>query len=229
MEILLKYAPLFGALSAIVAACALWVAAYQLVNAIRWNRVTSAFTYFPNPLTLEALENELDDSIRFWSRKQPLTLEECRLLLFQAELNAEERPAVIRHVRETLASLGREPPSDEKDLLHEMRKTGRKLKAYLNEVERYAAAVNSGVVDELTAYNIYHAKFVGHHDRIGQLVSFVQKTRGAAVYHEFDSMALRWRQPGIIRSVYPARLSDLFRAKNSAPMSSLTGRGRHPS
>ena len=213
MQELLKFAPLFGGLSALVAAFALWVAAYQLVNVIRWNRVTSAFTYFPNPLTLETLENELDDTIRFWSSKQPLTSHECRLLLFQGELNADERSAVIKEVRASLFSLGREVDPDDKVFLLEMRKTGRKLKAYLNELERYAAAINSGVVDDHTAHRIYKAKFIGHHDKIRELIRYVQGARGATIYNEFNLLVERWRRPDAIRSAYPARLFDLFRSR----------------
>lgn len=213
MQELLKIVPLFSGVSALIATFALWVTAYQLVNAIRWNRVTSAFTYFPNPLTLETLENELDDTIRFWSSKQPLTSPECRLLLFQGELNADERGSVIKEVRATLFSLGRETDADDRIFLQDMRKTGRKLKAYLNELERYAAAINSGVVDDHTAHRIYKAKFIGHHDKIRELIRYVQAARGVTVYSEFNLLAERWRQPEAVRSAYPAKLLDLFRSR----------------
>ena len=204
MEHMLKFAPLFGAVSALVGACALGVATYQLRSAIRWNRLQAAFTYFPNPLSLEALENELDETIRFWSRKKALSDDECRLLLFQAEMTDLDAAAAIQAARETLRALGREPPTDNREFLLEMRKTGRKLKAYVNEVERYSAAVNSGVVDDSAAKHIYSAKFQGHYERLRELIKLVQKSRGDTVYHELGVLADRWKsEPGGMPRGYP--------------------------
>ncbi len=146
----------------------------------RWYRRQASFTFF-NPLSLDSLENDLDQLIRLRSREIPLSDDEVRLLRFQHKLpqNDPATAAIVDSVRNLHKSIGiyyRDPPMDASDvpedsdpyvlvnqermsLRRRMREAGRKLRTYFNEVEKYCLAILDGAVDSDIARSMYFHRF----------------------------------------------------------------------
>ena len=184
-----EIAPLVSNILTAVGLVGLFLTAYQILSTRRWNKVHLAFTFLPHPLELEELEAELDQAISFWRKDTPL--EEQTVKALTGDLDANGYKAICRN-GET------DDECKERHL-----SIGRKLKLYINLIELYCTAINSGVVSEQAALHLYRYKFNRHNDKVRKYIDHLRLTKGNnTILCEFDRVLKRWSNPSYIPTLY---------------------------
>jgi len=174
-----EYAPLISNVLTALGLMGLLIAAFQLRSSRLWNRLHSAFTFLPNPLELESIEAELDESIGFWRKDAPID-EKLAKALF-GDLEDTE-----------LTKLGR-PKEELTETKRRHLAIGRKLKLYVNLIEMYCVAINAGVVDRDVAFHIYRFKFTKHYRKLEMYIKYVRtKQHDDSIYCELTEVVRKW-------------------------------------
>lgn len=175
----------------------------------------AAITYFPKPLELEGLEGEIDATINFWTRKEPLDNYEVKLMLGQAieeeeykliwkKLSTKSKNDIIRQAR----NLSEEKQDNNMDhnnisycykekyaiFIDELyRQTRRKLNAYLNQIEGYCLAINKGNIDLQASKELFVHKFYHHFRKARPYIEAVRHEKNDKnLYIEFEKVLKKW-------------------------------------
>ena len=173
------YAPIVGNCLTTLGLVGLLLTAYQIRGARLWNKLNAAFSFLPNPLELENIEAELDQTIGFWRKDAPI--DEKLAKAFTGDLDDKEY---------SFYALTDEKPEQTKE---RMLAIGRKLKLYVNLLEMYCIAINAGVVDEEVAFHIYRFKFAKHNRKLTKYVEHIRrKHNDDSIYCEFTAHINKW-------------------------------------
>lgn len=173
----------------------------------------AALTYFPRPMELEKIENQIDKVIQFWSKKDPLNTYEVKLMIGETidndeykliwkKLSNSIKREIIKECREICASkdehISIEYEENYNDLIDEVYiDTRRKLNLYLNQVEGYCLALNKGNIDSKTSYDMFSHKFshkFSNHFRKARIyIDMVREQKNEPdLYKEFESVLRKW-------------------------------------
>ena len=169
----------------------------------------AALTYFPRPMELEKIENEIDKVIQFWSRKDPLNTYEVKLMLgdnidndeyklIWKKLSSSIKRKIIKEYNEYLQADENinSIEYDEKynDFINEIYvDTRRKLNLYLNQVEGYCLALNKGNIDSKTSYDMFSHKFPNHYRKARTYIDMVREEKNdRELYKEFENVLRKW-------------------------------------
>jgi len=156
----------------------------QLRETRVWNKLHFTYTFFPDPLEFAELEIFLDDRIAFWKRDSPLTELEVRALIGKEKLRKKELKTLSKSFCGT---------ANQEDAKAELYEAGRKLKIYINQVESYCAAINSGIIDSNTAKQVYAYKFKRAYEKA---LPWINKLRSMkhedSIYIELVNVLNRW-------------------------------------
>jgi hypothetical protein len=149
---------------------------WQIKKAKDWNKLHFTYTYFKDDMELDTLISKLDEQINFWSRNTPLTDKEVKDLI---EGNTSDDPQI------------------------DYKKVHMILRTYLNLIEGYCAAINSGIIDSNTAKGLYSYKF----DRAYfKSKLYIQKLReiknNNTIYMEMEKVVNKWKEQDSIQQKY---------------------------
>lgn len=166
---------------------------WQVNDTRKWNKLHFAFSFFPQPTELEQLEREIDSVTRFWRRKEPFTLEEVKALLGNLP-GKEIRTMMANQNVSNGFGVGTNTSAPTDDELEAMWfDSGRKLKQYMNLIEMYACAINSGVADSQTAKMIYGFKFSNHLKKAKPYIEYVRNEKGdQSLFLEIENVIEDW-------------------------------------
>ena len=169
----------------------------------------AALTYFPRPMELEKIENEIDKVIQFWSRKDPLNTYEVKLMLGD-NIDNDEYKLIWKKLsssikRRIIKENNEYSPADENinsieydekynDFINEIYvDTRRKLNLYLNQVEGYCLALNKGNIDSKTSYDMFSHKFPNHYRKARTYIDMVREEKNdRELYKEFENVLRKW-------------------------------------
>lgn len=167
----------------------------------------AALNYFPRPMELERIENEIDKVIGFWRRPDPLHSFEVKLML-EKKITENEYHLIWERLppsrkRDLMAKAGEkkvESPDPEFKKKYQLfidetfLETRRKLNLYLNQIENYCLAINRGVISGKVAYELYSHKFPGHFRKAQTYIDIVRKEKAdPSIYCEFEKVVTRWK------------------------------------
>ena len=155
---------LVAAVAAILALVSIVIATWRIVVDKKWNKLEFTYNFLPNPVELERIEKDIDEVIALWTRteSEPLVISEVKALFSRSLDPGEEKDMEQRH-----------PEWDKK----KWASSGRKLKVYANLIEKYCAAINSGVADSDAAKDVYGFKFKAMYTKLVNYIEWVRKDR----------------------------------------------------
>jgi hypothetical protein len=185
LQIAQSYSEPVIAVCSILGLITIGIAAFQLWDNRQWNRLQFTYTFFPNSIEFDELETYLDSTIKFYVRADALTDIEAKALLGREQLTVQECLQIKQQ-------FNKESLSD-KIIANRMRKAGRKLKLYLNQIEVYCAAANAGVIDIEAARHLYAYKFKRAWTKSASYVSQIRSLSGdQSIYVELERVISAW-------------------------------------
>jgi hypothetical protein len=163
----------------------------------------AAITYFPKPLELQQLENDIDEIINFWSSNDPLDINVVNLMLGKYVSNDEYKiiwdKKLSIGVKERIVNRFDNKTFEYKPkyndwIKQEFLNVRRKLNAYLNQIEGYCSAVNEGNISSSAAKKLFEHKFKSHYKKAWHYIEAVRKEKGDdGLYIEFEKVVNSWR------------------------------------
>jgi len=171
-------------------------------------RKEAALTYFPRPLELENIENEIDQIINFWTRQEPLDNYEVRLMTGK-EINNDEysliwkkislplKQEIINHFnnnQNNIENMQFDYEEKYNPYINELYITARrKLNAYLNQIEGYCLAINKGNIDLNSSKELFSHKFYNHFKKARPYIEIVRKDKQSPdLYIEYEIVLKKW-------------------------------------
>jgi len=164
----------------------------------------AALTYFPKPLELEQLENEIDKVINFWSSNEPLepyvvslmvgeeNVEECHYELIWNKFSIEVKWKIKQLFKDNSDNFNyksKYKPWIRQELLN----IRRKLNAYLNQIEAYCLSINTGNIDSKSAALLFNHKFKKHFNKSFPYIDKVRRLNNDKnLYIEFEKVVKSW-------------------------------------
>lgn len=179
-----KWSTIIALISSIIAGIGLGFAVMEIHQTKRWNKLNFTFTYLPSPLELSLLENEFDEIMDFWKRKDELKLSEVRALL--DEMGDSDKVELCKKY---------DYGSWNNDIQKKWSNCGKILKQYLSLLERYCGAINCGVADGEVSKSLYGFRFKAHYHK---LLPFINKMREKkcdnSLFCEFENVVKSWNE-----------------------------------
>lgn len=197
---IIPYVALFG----------FFLAWLQFLHYKHKHKKESAVSYFPKPLDLEKIENEIDSVIRFWNREDTLHSFEVSLMmgndisedeykLIWNSLSISKKIYLIEKLNklrtEKIEAINVIYISSLDPFIKELFvETRRKLNSYLNQMEGYALAVNKGIIDRESAHELFSHKFSNHYMKAYTYINAVRKAKGSpTLYIELEHLVNSWK------------------------------------
>ena len=160
----------------------------QLVDDRNWRKLNFVFSFFPSPVELEKIEADIDGYIGFWTRNEPFSELEVKGLLDSNILTDTEIETLIKKYTELgYKSINK---TEFKVVFADI---GRKLKTYLNLIEKYCVGLNAGVGDIECAKHIYGFKFRAHFAKAKPYIEKVRDKKGdPSLFIELEKVLRVW-------------------------------------
>jgi len=163
----------------------------------------SAITYFPKPLELQQLENDIDKIINFWSSNDPLDINVVNLMLgkdisndeykiiWDKKLSIGVKDRIVNRLDNKTFEY---KPKYNDWIKQEFLNVRRKLNAYLSQIEGYCLAMNEGNISSSAAKKLFEHKFKSHYKKAWHYIEAVRKEKGDdGLYIEFEKVVNSWR------------------------------------
>lgn len=173
-------------------------------------RKESALTYFPRPIELENIENEIDKVLQIWIGEYTLNSYEVKLMIGE-EINKEEytliwkklsyrmKVKIISEYKEVNSTFEITDTLEYNDKFNHLIdetyfEVRRKINLYLNQIEGYCLALNKGNIDKGVAYEMFSYKFPHFYDKVITYISMSRKKKGINdLYCEFEKIIHQWK------------------------------------
>jgi len=173
----------------------------------------AALTYFPKPLELEQLENDIDKIINFWSSNEPLepyvvsimigeedNISDCNYELIWNKFSIEIQEKIVKKFNNTNIYTFDNITNKYKFkkeyipwIKQELLNVRRKLNAYLNQIEGYCLSINIGNIDSKSAALLFSYKFKKHFNKSFSYIDKVRRLNGDNnLYIEFEKVVKNW-------------------------------------
>lgn len=195
----------------VIVSIGLFLAWLQFLSNKSRQRKEAALTYYPRPMELEKVENDIDMVIRFWSSSYAMASHEVKLMLDEEISNIEyelcwerlsdyvKREIIDVYVKYYSASYAELNPGLKyrvefnpliKERFVEVR---RKFHLYLNQIEGFCLALNKGNIDSRTARDMYYHKLGNHFRKAKPYIDAVRiKKNEPGIYIEFEKVIEKW-------------------------------------
>ncbi|WP_418180565.1 DUF4760 domain-containing protein [Aliarcobacter lanthieri] len=173
-------------------------------------RKESALTYFPKPMELEKIENEIDKVLQIWIGEYPINSYEVKLMIGE-KIKKEHYKLIWNTLSYSMKVkvISEYTKIDEsfkikRDLKYDKNfnrlidetyfDIRRKVNLYLNQIEGYCLALNNGNIDKDVAYDMFSYKFPHFYDKVFTYISMTRKKKGHNdLYSEFEKIVHEWK------------------------------------
>jgi len=200
----------YSALQTLALLLTLFAGWLQFITYKKNKKKEAALTYFPKPLELEQLENDIDKVINFWSSNEPLepfivsimtgegnNINKCHYELIWNKFSIEIQEKIVKKFKNNGQIIkDSEYQFDEKYIpwiKHELLNVRRKLNAYLNQIEGYCLSINIGNIDNKSAALIFKHKFKKHFNKSFPYIDKVRRLNSDnSIYIEFEKVVKNW-------------------------------------
>lgn len=173
------------AISSTLSLLSLLLIFWQIYSARKWNKLHFTYTFFPNSLEFDELESFLDNVIRFWKRDEPLEEVEVKALVCPENLTDKELQQIIENFSGKI--------KNEDDPQKVLIEANRKLKIYLNQIEAYCAAIQTGIIDSEAAKMLFGYKFKRSFNKAKPWIDKLRTIKNEpSLYIEIENVLKKW-------------------------------------
>ena len=184
---------ILGLLSLLLGLWSLSLIREQIKSARIWNKLHFTYTFFPNPMEFVKTQDFLKSILESWRNFEPFTDLEVKALLTPEKLSEEEKGLIEEKITSDEAN----------NSIKALNAASQKLTAYLNQIERYCAAIKTGIVDLDTAGAHYNYQFTTVFHIVRPWIEKLRRTRKAPnLYIEFEEVIGLWNPKNIQKKKY---------------------------
>lgn len=199
----------------IVVLTGLFLAWLQFISNKSRQRKEAALTYYPRPMELEKVENDIDMVINFWSSHYAMASHEVKLMLDEDITSIEYElcwERLSEQIKREIVDVFSKYYSIDKNHVFNFNKLSyreeynvlikekfvsvrRKFNLYLNQIEGFCLALNKGNIDSDTAKSMYVHKLENHFRKAKPYIDALRiKKNTPEIYIEFEKVVYKWKR-----------------------------------